>query len=162
MKRGLWIVIVLALVLTVFGTGPRAFAQNQPAKPNVDKNQQLLQTVGVFATANLYHTYLNIGFIADGKAEGLYDEKDMVQILGTSIALLDILDKQFEMIGKLDLTKEDLVSLDNLRKLAGLLRQQSDELQAFWKTGDKERGAKYEKIRKEAWTGISKLMGLAP
>jgi hypothetical protein len=34
--------------------------------------------------------------------------------------------------------------------LSGLVRQQADDLQAFWKTGDKQRADKYDKTRKAA------------
>ena len=61
---------------------------------------------------------------------------------------------------KLELTKADREGLEQIRRLSALVRQQGQELQAFWKTGAKERGAKYEKIRLEAWLGLSKLMGL--
>ena len=44
------------------------------------------------------------------------------------------------------LTKEDRATVDNMRRLGGLLRQQSDELQAFWQSGDKERGHNHRAI----------------
>src|SRR5262249_32377339 len=95
-----------------------------------------------------------------GRAEGVYQEKDIQQILNSVLSLMDTLDKQMDKVSKLDLNKEDRDGVAQIRKLSGMLRQQADELQAFWKTGDKERGAKYEKLRKDAWEGISKMLGL--
>src|SRR5947209_1330983 len=45
-------------------------------------------------------------------------------------------------------------------KLVGLLPHQADELQALWKTGDKQRGARNESLRQEAWKGIGALLQL--
>ena len=55
---------------------------------------------------------------------------------------------------------EDRQALEVLRKVQKKLKDQSEELQAFWKTGEKEHGEKYEAIRKEAWQSIRTLLGL--
>lgn len=137
-------------------------AQDKAKKETTtDKDQQLLlETLGSLAASHLYQSYLNIGFIADGKAEGTYEEKDIQQILSSILTLMEALDKKLDQVGKLELSKDDRDGIDQIRKLSGQLRQQADELQAFWKTGDKARADKYEKTRKEAWQGISKLLGL--
>ena len=53
--------------------------------PKPDKkesaNAVLLQTVGSLAATHLYQTYLNIGFIADAKVEGSYEEKQAKELL---------------------------------------------------------------------------------
>lgn len=154
--------LVLALALAGIGAVPWLSAQDKGKKEAVaDKDrEQLLRTVGALSAGQLYQTYLNIGFMADGKAEGVYEEKDIQQIMGSVVSLMDTLDKELEKVAKLDLTKEDREAVDQFKKLSGLLRTQADELQAFWKTGDKDRGAKYEKVRQEAWQGISKLLDL--
>ena len=132
--------------------------------PKPDKkdgnNPVLLQTVGVLAATHLYQSYLNIGFIADAKAEGNYGEKEAKELLASVLKMMDLADKQLEKMDKLELAKEDRQALDVLRKLQKKLKDQSDELQAFWKTGDKEHGDKYEAIRKETWQSIRTLLGL--
>jgi hypothetical protein len=122
--------------------------------------RQLLESVGALASGQLYQTYLNIGLLADGVAVGTYEEDDARQILQTAMSLLELQDKHLARTAKLELTRADREALNQLRKLNALLRQQAEELDAFWKTESKEQGAKYEKTRQEAWSGISSLMGL--
>src|SRR5262249_45119668 len=55
--------------------------------------------------------------------------------------------------------RTDRDSLLSLRKSATLVRRQAEELQAFWKTGDANRGKSYERIRQEAWKNIRELLG---
>ena len=40
-----------------------------------DAHQQLTETIGVLAGLHLYQTYLNVGFVADGKAAGMGEGK---------------------------------------------------------------------------------------
>lgn len=125
-----------------------------------DAGEVLLQTVGTLAGFQLYQSYLNIGFIADGKAEGTYTDKDVVQILDTVLVSLDRLDERLQKVAKLDVTKEDREAIEQIRVISAVLRQQGDELKQFWKSGKKENGDNYEKARQEAWQGISKLLKL--
>lgn len=152
--------IVLALILAASSWVAAGDEEKKAVVPEKEQREQLLKTVGSLAAANLYQSYLNIGLIADGKAEGTYEEKDIQQILGSVVSLLESQDKQLEAVSKFDLPKEDQDAIDNMRKLSTLLHKQSDDLQEFWKTGTKASSQRYEKNRKEAWEGISKLLGL--
>ena len=125
-----------------------------------DANQKLIETVGLLAGLHLYQTYLNIGFVADGKAEGTYEEADARKLLASVMTPLDTVDKQLEKVGKLAPGKADQDAVAQLRKLAALLRQQGKELETFWNTDQESDGAKYEATRKRAWEGISKLLAL--
>jgi hypothetical protein len=149
---------VLAAVLLLI-TAPALLAQEKPAAAR-EERAQLLQTVGLLASSQVYQAYLNIGFMADGRANGSYDDKDLQQIMASVMNLLSATDKMLDKVGKLDLDKPDKEAIEQLRKLSALVRQQGEELQAYWKTGDKDRGARYDKLRQEAWDGISKLLGL--
>src|SRR5262245_53214784 len=51
-----------------------ASADKRPA-PADDANAQLTEAVGLLSGLYLYQSYLNIGLLADGKAERLYDDK---------------------------------------------------------------------------------------
>lgn len=156
---------VLVLAATTFARADNC--EDKPAPPaNKEQDQaqaeraEFLQTVGLLTTAQVYQAYLNVGFVADGKATGAYDEKEAFQILDSVLNLLNASDKQLEKLMKLELSRGDREGLEHLRKLSSLVRQQGEELRGFWKTGDKERSSKYEKLRVEAWDGISKLLGL--
>jgi hypothetical protein len=161
MRRVFGMAMVLAVGAACIATPEMLSGQEKKAAAaDKDGRKQLLETVGALAAVHLYQSYLNIGLIADGKAEGIYGEKESQQILASVLPLMDMVDKQLAKVSKLDMDKQDRDGLEQLGRLSKLLRQQAEELQAFWKTGDKERGAKYEKLRKEAWEGISKLLGL--
>lgn len=155
----------LLVLLVVLLVPARIAAQEKPdpgtAKEKSERSS-LLEAVGSLAASQLYQAYLNIGFLADGKAEGTYEEKEARQLLGSVLGLLDTLDQQMTKVGKLDLDKEDKAALEEISRLSTLLRRQGEELQAFWKSGDKERGARYERARQQAWEGIRALLQLEP
>jgi hypothetical protein len=167
MHRVLFPTIVLLLAGTVLVSQTNLSAQTRPAPPkeksgaaSADDRAELLRTVGLLSAAQVYQGYLNIGFLADGMANGNYDAKDAEQVIESILQLLDASDRRLEKVTDLDLTKADREALVHVRKLSGLVRQQGLELKAFWKTGAKEQGDRYEKTRLEAWEGISKLLKL--
>src|SRR5262249_43076662 len=103
---------------------PPIGTQSPPAMPTgKDERRQLLETVGLATASHLYQAYLNIGLLADGKAEGIYEEKDVRQLLASVDALLGALDTQLDKIGKQELSKEDREGVALLRRVSGLLRQ---------------------------------------
>lgn len=155
--RSLWLFPVLALLVA---TGS-AQAQSLNAKPVEDEKNSMLETIGLLAGLNLYQTYLNIGFLADAKSEDLYGDEEVLVLLSSIQAPLEKVETQ---IGKLTkhptLSQEDRDSLENIRKLTGLLREQGKELKAFWTNGKEDHAHKYDAARQEAWKGISKLLGM--
>src|SRR5262245_51906057 len=73
-----------------FGQPPALPAASPPPAekkdvPGVDGNAQLMETVGLLSGLYLYQAYLNIGLIADGKAEKIYDDKAVRSVLGTVV-----------------------------------------------------------------------------
>jgi hypothetical protein len=151
---------VAALALPAAGTDGKAEPDKKPAVSDKDARTQLLETVGTLAAAHYYQTYLNIGLIADARAEGRYPERDARNVLDSVLALLGTVDKQLDTVAKLDLDKEDRASLDQMRELATLLRQQGKELLAHWEAGGDDHATRYDELRKKSWAGISKLLGL--
>ena len=159
-------------VAILFTTMLFALADRQPgfAQPATEKpaptvdiaHPVLTETVGLLAGIQLYQTYLNIGLIADAKAEGVYELADVQQILGTVLGPLEKVEKQLEKVSKLKLSKDDVEAVTRLRKIARMLREQGSELQAFWETGKNEHGNKYESIRQSAWKELSGLLELEP
>ena len=138
-----------------------AFAQPQPAKP-APEVATLTETVGLLAGLQLYQTYLNIGLLADARAEGLYEASELAQLLGSVTTPLEKVDKQLEKVAALKLPKEDAAAVARMRKIAGLLRQQGTALQTFWDRGGEEQGKKYEAARQAAWKDIEALLELNP
>jgi hypothetical protein len=131
------------------------------AAPKIpDDRRLLLETIGALTASHSYQTYLNIGLIADGKTKGNYSERDANKILDSVISLLDTVDRKLADLAKLDLEKEDRISLDQMRRLSALLRQQGKVLQTYWDTGRDDDAAKYENARKDSWAVIGKILGI--
>jgi hypothetical protein len=128
--------------------------------PRDKDNSALLETIGTMGASHLYQTYLNVGLLADGRAEGIYDTATAQQVLGTLLGLVDAVDKQLDQLAKSNLSREDKQALEQITKQSALLRQMAAALEAFWKSNKKEDGAKYEKLRQQSWAGVQKLLGL--
>jgi hypothetical protein len=138
-----------------------AAPRSDPARESADERRQLLETVGVLTAAHCYQTYVNIGLIADGKDKGVYTGKDAQKVLDSVVSLLDSVDGKLSALGKLDLDEQDRASLDRLRVLSDLLRQQGKDLTEFWYSGTDQDASRYESARKDSWAAISKLMGIS-
>lgn len=153
--------VVLALAFLA-GTGGGATAQPTPAKALADENAVLLETVGLLAGVQLYQAYLNIGLLADGYAEGLYESAEAAQLLGSVVGPLEKIEKQLEKVAALKLTKDDATAVTRMKKIAGLLRQQGKSLQSYWDTDVEDHSKKYEETRQAAWKELSDLLDLEP
>jgi hypothetical protein len=157
-----------ALFLTaiaVLGSALSPTPAQPPAAPppltSADEEKSVLtETVGLLAGLQLYQTYLNIGFLADARAEGLYEASELTQLLGSAVVPLDKVDKQMEKLSKLTLSDDDKAAVARLRKINALLRIQGVELQAFWDTGVADHAKKYETARQAVWKELSNLLEL--
>ena len=156
--------VSVALALCFAVTARTGYAQVPPAKaPAETPTSVLTETVGLLAGVQLYQTYLNIGLLADARAEGTYETGDVELLLQSVYKPLVIVEKQLEKVGKLKgMTKEDTEALGHLTNIAGLLRQQGEELTAFWDSGEEAKGKKYEVTRQKSWTEIEALLDLKP
>jgi len=136
-------------------------APDAPPVTSADEEKSVLtETVGLLAGLQLYQTYLNIGLMADARAEGVYEASELAQLLGSAVVPLDRVDKQMDKLSKLPLTDADQAAIARLRKLNALLRIQGMELQAFWDTGVDDHAKKYETARQAAWKELNDLLGL--
>jgi hypothetical protein len=119
-----------------------------------------LQTIGTLTAAHYFQTYLNIGFIADGKGKGTYSQDDARKVLQSVLSVVDSVDRQLEVLGKRNLDKGDRESLEQMRAISAQLRQQGQDLQAYWTSGKDEDAARYDALRQKTYGAISKLMGI--
>jgi hypothetical protein len=119
-----------------------------------------LETIGALAAAHYFQTYLNIGFVADGKNKGIYGDEDSRKLLQSVLSVVDSVDKQLESLGKRSMAKEDRKSLEQMRGISTMLRQQGRELQSYWDSGRDQDAARYESRRKDSYAAICKLMGI--
>src|SRR5262245_19394590 len=157
---------VAALVLSVLLAAkagsqqpPARPAEQQPAPP-AEPRAQLTETVGLLSGLYLYQTYLNIGLLADGKAERIYDEKAARAVLASVVTPLDTVDKQLVKVAALAQSDADRQAAARLRQLIGLLRQQGQQLVTFWDSGNAADGTRYEATRQEVWKQLNALLGL--
>ena len=129
-----------------------------PAKASEDR-ARLLEALGTLTAAHYFQTYLNIGFIADGKTRGTYTDRDARKVLDSVLSLVNSTERKLEALEKIDLSSGDRARLVELQAVSALLRQQGKELQAWWDAGKDENAARYEALRQSAWAAILKLMG---
>ncbi len=153
------VALTVALLAVVGGS---ASTQPTPPKAKAEENAALLETVGLLAGLQLYQTYLNIGLLADARAEGLYEASELTQLIGSVVGPLEKVDKQLEKIAAMKLSVEDAAAVARMRKITGLLRAQGKSLQSFWDTGVADHSKKYEEARQAAWKELSELLELDP
>lgn len=148
-------------LLTILLVVPRAHAQ-PPGRPDpaVGDTATLTDTIGLLAGLQLYQTYLNIGLLADARADGRFELIDAAKLLGSVAGPLDKVEAQLGKVEKLKLSETDLRAVGRLRKVAGVLRTQSKELAAFWDTGSADRALRYETARQAAWKELNALLAL--
>ena len=151
----------VVLAATAGGQQPPVRPAEQPAAPPAEPRAQLTETVGLLSGLYLYQTYLNIGLLADAKAERVYDEKAARAVLATVVTPLDAVDKQLAKVGALARTEADRQAAARLRQLVGALRQQGQQLLTFWDSGNPADGARYEATRQGVWKQLNALLGLA-
>ena len=168
------IVAMICLSASLFSSHSIGFSQDPPAEkpvvPVVDNSEApadstqsvLAESVGLFGGLQLYNTYLNMGILADSMAEGLYEAANVYQLLGSVVNPLENVEKQFDKLIKLKLSKEDIAALKQMKKIAGLLRKQGKELELFWEKGLPENGKNYEMARQAAWKELNALLELEP
>lgn len=151
---------MIGLLGAANGQQPAAPPTERKEAAPVDPQSQLTEAVGLLSGLYLYQTYLNIGLLADGKAERTYDEKAARSVLESILGPLDAVDKQLDKVGKVSRAQGDRDGCERLRGIVTLLRRQGGDLKAFWDSGRQEDGAKYEASRQESWKQISALLGL--
>ena len=138
--------------------GPAPGASTSTTMPDPSS----LETIGALAAAHYFQTYLNIGFIADGKGKGTYSDEEARKVLRTVLSVVDSVDRQLETLAKRAMEKEDRNSLEQMRAISALLRQQGRELQTYWDSGKDQDADRYESDRKKLYGAINKLIGIGP
>jgi hypothetical protein len=167
MKRCVGFVVLVGMILgvsLVLGQpSPKSLqAMQEKILSPEDEKAVLCETLGLLATMQLYQTYLNIGLLADGKAEGVYSAETVSELLGSIIHPLDQVEEQLTKVSQLKLTNEDRDTVKVLVKTLQLLRQQGKALVNFWNTGKEEDAKLYESSRTAAWRELSGLLKLEP
>jgi len=153
------VVAFASFVLVNFGEPSFADVQENAPVEN-DAVEQLLEAVGTMGGVQLYQTYLNIGFIADGKGQEVYSDDDAQEILTSIVGPLDRVTKQFNDLKKIATDNDDKKALDRLAKIAGMLKTQAASLESLWASGSDADGDRFEKHRQQSWNEISDFLRL--
>lgn len=124
------------------------------------QRDRFLDTLGKMTGVHLYQCYLNIGLLADCTESDVYTEEEAQKWLERIMSQMEMIDKQLERLGKLDLDPDEKKGLDRCRQVSALLRAQGKELREYWKNSDKEHANRYHKAREEAWAGVSDVLQL--
>src|SRR5262249_11435189 len=129
-----------------------------PAAPAI--SEVALEVLGALTAAQLYQAQLNIGLLADAVEEGVYEMAEAKDMLQTIVGLLTSVEKQLDRLADQGLKEDDKKSMEQARQVLLLLRTQTQELQEYWKTNEKERATRFHKAREEAWKHIKSLLNL--
>lgn len=146
------LIIGIALCVCLRGAADEA--------PKAPSEELLLETVGMVSGIQLYQAYLNIGLMADGRAEGVYKAAEIGPLLQSVVGPLERVEGQLTRVSGVATRKEDRDALARLAKLTGLVRRQGKALAAFWESGKSADGDRYEAARKAAWKELNALLKL--
>jgi hypothetical protein len=127
-------------------------------KPVARPPESVLTLVGGLTTAHLYQSYLNVGLLADSVAKGVYKPEQGKELLDTVTKVIDTVERQLAQLPDADLTVGEKVRLAKVRSIVSLLRSEIKELQAYWLSGDEEFVRKFQKIHKDVWSELEKLL----
>ena len=147
--------------------GPSVVAPSLPAKSPAlppptapPATMRLLESIGSLCAVQLYQSYLNVGLLADAVEHETYPKEEAIQILGTIVTLSQTVDGQLRKLGGAGLEKDDVDSLERVRKASELVRNQATHLQAFWDTGEKQHIESYRASRAKCWQELQAILGL--
>lgn len=131
------------------------------ASAQTDKDVAL-ETLGSSSGLLLYNTYLAIGAVSDAYAGDCYKADLVTQLAQEQVNSSDLLINQYNaLLGSGFLSDAtDKTFVTDMVVTFGYLKNQAQYLKAYAESGSASDSEKYEYNRNEAWTRISKLLGL--
>ena len=128
-----------------------------------EREGKLLEAIGGFSASMLYNTYGLIGSISDGFTHDAYDALTISDLMDAQKKLADNLVKVVEELksGGFLKDKEDqnfAISVINILKG---LKKQAQLLEDYANNKSRQKQEAYDQQRKQNWSAISKLMGIA-
>lgn len=128
-----------------------------------ERESKLLEAVGGFSAGMLYNTYGLIGSISDGFAHDAYDPLTISDLMDAQIKVADNLVKVMEELkngGFLKDEKDQGFAGSVISVLKGL-KKQAQLLEDYANNKSRQNQDAYDGQRKQNWSAISKLMGIA-
>lgn len=129
----------------------------EPDKPETARDR-FMGALGNLTGIHLYQAYLNIGLLADCTEGEVYTMDEAAKWLERTVAQLEQVDKQLDVLAKADLDSDERQGIDRCRQASALLRTQAMELREYWKNSDKDHAMRYHKARDAAWASISDVL----
>ncbi len=121
-----------------------------------------LETIGAASGLLLYNTYLAIGTVSDAYAGQCYKADVTTQLAQEQINTAELLANQYNLLLESGFLtdKDDKAFVTEIVLTFGYLKNEATYLKAFVESGSDKDTKKYEDNRNEAWTRISKMLGL--
>ncbi len=125
-----------------------------------DVEAEVFQTMGAFAGAQLYSTYLSLGSIADCYVNKTYTS-EKVQGLATSLEKISsTLKTRLEHVEPKLVASDDRKATGAIIEALGLLQLEAQQLAKFAKSNAEEDFRAYEQTRTNVWPKIQAILGL--
>ncbi len=106
-------------------------------RPKLDASQKerFLEAIGSLSAAHLFHTYLNIGLLADGVESEVYSTKEAEETLQSIDDMMAQVDGQLGDLNKVGLDADDRAALEQIKAVAVMLRLQARSFcKDYWKS----------------------------
>jgi hypothetical protein len=146
------------LLFAIFSTTFNSYSQTCE-----EREKKLLGVFGGFSAGMLYNTYGTIGSISDGFAHEAYDALTVSDLMDAQKKVVDNLVKVLEELknpGYLKDTKDQDFAVSVINILRGL-KKQAQLLDEYVNNKNRQKMEAYAEQRKQNWSAISKLMGIA-
>lgn len=119
-----------------------------------------LSAIGGLSAAHMYTTYVAIGATADAFGNDVYDAKQVQDIMGSLVNMIDTLKKQLLLVQEHCEDEADQKYIDETLDVYRLLQEEARQLSVFAGSRDISDHRAYEKARTTVWPRIEKLLGL--
>ncbi|MCA8987817.1 MAG: hypothetical protein KDA78_09270 [Planctomycetaceae bacterium] len=119
-----------------------------------------LAAIGGLSAAHMYTTYIAIGATADAFGNDVYETKQVQDIMGGMVGMIDTLKKQLLLVQENCEDPSDKDYIDETIQVYNLLQEEARQLSTFAKTRDVADHRAYEKARTTVWPRIEKLLGI--
>ena len=141
-------------------------AEETPQKPqNPKKTKQettvLYETIGVLSAHAIYLTYVSIGTLADGYAGKTYEKEFTLSMIDEYLNLVtNGIDQMNKLLISGMIVGDDVTYVNSIIETYELLKAEARAFKNYVITGSKEHLQVYSEKRQQAWTTITKLLGI--
>jgi hypothetical protein len=151
---------ITLLVLLFALTGTKINAQT--AGTSCKGKGEVLEALGASSAMLIYNTYMVIGAISDGNADGNYEDELSIQLLDEQIMAINLLDTHYtDVLNSGFLVEEsDKKFMQDVIKALHLLKNEAYYLKRYISSSQESDLHEYDASRKEAWNMIRELLGI--